>query len=138
MSAQVALEIKTKFQEVTSSTIWLKWHIPHDQHRFEYFEVRYRDIETRGFCRECTVDNEITLYNLKSNMEYTVKVFSVLDDGDQRLITNKVIRTKLSSIQALIEQSKLVHGGPPPVYKLPCFVHFLEKNRLRECHLGKN
>lgn len=117
----------------------MQWEKPHDEESFEYFEIKYRNTKKEAKFNikniKHTVENEITLCNLEGNTEYEVKGF-IIRDGESNKIFDKVFRTKQSSIPDLIKLSVEV-WREPKIYKLPCFVHELDKGNLRDCHISK-
>lgn len=115
----------------------MQWEKPHDEKSYEYFEIKYRNTKKEPKFNikniRHTVENEITLCNLEGNTEYEVKGF-IIRDGESNKIFDKVFRTKQSSIPDLIKLSVEV-WTTPMIYKLPCFIHELDKGNLRDCHI---
>lgn len=121
---------------VTASTVYMKWDFTLDDGGDTYFEIKYRDIlkEHRYNCKR-TVENEITLNNLKSDTEYEMKGFVVTNEGGTKQIFYRVFMTKHSFLQDLAKASEQIGQI---VYQLPCHVYDLEKGSLRDCHLRKS
>lgn len=135
MSSQDNLKI---CQEVTSTSIYLKWEDPPDKKTFEYFEIKYRDIKNESNFNHKqnrqTDENEFKLRYLKSDTNYEIKVFISRKDGRMELFFNIECRTEPSHLSELFQISDKVNDDPP-IYKLPCIVIEKTKDFLRECHI---
>lgn len=124
------------FCKETASNIFLTWGKPPNS--FEYFEIKYRDTGKESKFNvnnvKQTVENRLTLYNLKGDTDYEIKGF-IIQDGDHNKLFHTFVKTKKSLIPDLIKLSDKVWENPL-IYKLRCSIYEVDEG-LRDCHISK-